>query len=543
MIWTLIRRAFGNVRAAEGYSLLFPMAAFFKHKKETVGDHTLADLPRGEEGRSHSDNHQSHGYFKSPEELAKIGFTDHSGQNFLGIVGGTTAKIVRDDGRSEFKTTGGHLVGCNDDRHRTVVAGSRSGKGRSVLIPELLTNAGSAIVIDPKGENTAITARYRAEVLKQKVFAIDPFRITPPHCEPYRAQFNPMKTITMESLSAVEDAGLIADALIVPSNSKDTHWDDTARAFIEGVMLFVAFGDFAPEERTLLTVAELIACKHHDSINGLLRDMIEMGGADNRVAAAALAIKEMGSEEQGSVISNARKNLKFLDYDAIYGALSHHDFDLVDLKNDPMTIYLVLPARHMSSCKQMLRLFVNLTLAAMEENPIKPRYPVQLILDEVAVLGYMKELETAVGLMAGLGLRITTVLQDLGQLKSLYKDRYETFLGNSGVLQFFGTVDYFTSEWISKYLGKTTIRVSERGGNSIDAKNRGSSGMHYKQQMLDLMTPEEVRRYFARDDHLNRQLVCIPGKRPYVLQRANYDQHAFFKGRFDVWQPAQNAGG
>jgi len=63
-----------------------------------------------------------------------------------------------------------------------------------------------------------------------------------------------------------------------------------------------------------------------------------------------------------------------------------------------------------------------------------------MILDEMATLGYMRELENAIGQVAGLGLRITSVLQDLGQLKAIYKDRYETFLGNSGVLQFFGNV-------------------------------------------------------------------------------------------------------
>lgn len=391
------------------------------------------------------------------------------------------------------------------------------------------------IVLDVKGENAAVTARFRSEKLGQKVCILDPFQVTPPHCAPYRGRFNPLAILDPASPTLIEDAGLIADALVVPQSSKDSHWDETAKAFIEGVILYVACGELAEKERTLITVGELVAGKQ-GPLKVLLDEMEEEGGPGNRVAAAARMLRDMGDNERGSVLSNARKNLKFLDYDAMQASLNGRDFDLADLKSAPMTIYLVLPATRMATCRQWLRLFVNMTLAAIEQSPVRPRYPVQMLLDEMPVLGYMKELESAIGQMAGLGLRITSVLQDLGQLKAIYKDRFETFLGNSGILQFFGNVDYFTSEWISKYLGSTTIRIEERGANSLDTKSKGASGNSYRNHVQELMTAEEVRRFFARDDHYNRQLVCIPGRRPYILQRANYDQHEFFAGRFDAWR-------
>ena len=515
-----------------------PQFNWTRRDDPTSRDDIFSDLPRGVDGRPHKENRLPQSYFETSGQLQKIGFKDKAGDNFLGLADGNTEWIEREDGRRERRTTGGIPVGCRDDRHRTVIAGSRSGKGRCVIIPELLTYAGSMIVIDPKGENSAITARFRAEVLGQKVCIVDPFRTTPAHCERYRRQFNPMSILRIDSLTIVEDAGLIADALVVSGNPKDEYWTETAKAFIEGVILYVIWSDrFGPSEKTLLTGAELISGQRHDGIKGLLADMIDEGGPDNRIAAAAHAIRERGNDEAGSVISTARKNLKMLDYDAMYGALSHHDFDLEDLKGEePMTVYLVLPTLRMGTCKQLLRLFVNLTLAAVERNPAKPQYPVQMILDEMATLGHMRELETAIGQIAGLGLRITTILQDLGQLKSLYRDRYETFLGNSGIIQFFGNVDYFTSRWISDYIGKTTIRYAEKGRTSFDAKQRGEAGLNYQSKTLELMASEEVRRFFARSDRFNRQLVLIPGERPWVLQRANYDQHELFAGRFDEWR-------
>lgn len=502
-------------------------------------DPIFSDLFRGVEGRPLGASHLPHGFFENPDALQSIGFVDRAGYNFLGVIGGSSRPIIRKDGRREIETLGGTPVGILDDRHRTLIAGSRSGKGRSVIVPELLTNAGSIVVIDPKGENAAITARYRARALGQKVCIVDPFGAVPDHCREYVKSFNALIPISVENLSSVEEAGLIADALVVSMNPKDEFWTQSAKAFIEGVILHVATSsDIRNEDRTLLYVERLISGRQHgDGLKGLLSDMADNPKLDNRIAAAAKGLKERGQEELGAVLSTARKNLKFLGYEAMEYSLRKGDFSLDQLKDaTPMTVYLVLPTRYMGTCRQLLRLFVNLTLSAVEKSSAVPRHPVQLILDEMATLGHMTELETAIGQIAGHGLRITSVVQDLGQLKAIYGDRYESFLGNSGIIQCFGNVDYFTSHWISQYLGKTAIRTHEVKRTSYEAKQKGESGLNYQTHQVDLMPPEEVRRFFAREDQFNRQLVLIPGRRPWILQRVNYDQHAFFAGRFDKWR-------
>lgn len=498
-------------------------------------DKILEDLPRGEEGRRRYESFLPRIYFEATEKLAQVGFKDGTGDIFLGVVNGSTQRKVRADGRSECVTTGGVPVGIRDDRHLTTVAGSRSGKGRSAIIPNLLTYGGSILAIDPKGENASITARYRAEGLKQNVCVLDPFEITSASCAPYRKRFNPLSILLrLESRTVIEDAGLIADALVVPSGSKDTHWDESARAFIEGLILHVVTSSqFKDEDRNLVTVARLLGGEDMP-VNDLLSDMLANESLENRIVAAARAMQEKADQERFSVLSTARKNLRFVQYDSMRAVLSGHDFELEDLKAGKTTVYLVLPAMRMGTCSQWLRLFINLSLAAMESSQVRSPIPTLMILDEFAVLGPMQELERAIGQIAGLGLRIWTVLQDLGQLKSLYKDRWETFLGNSGIIQCFGNVDNLTSEWISRSLDKTTITVTDIGATGVDQRRtQGASGQSEKQQVQDLMTASEVRRYFARDDHFSRQLVLIPGWQPCILQRVNYDQHALFAGRFD----------
>ena len=118
-------------------------------------------------------------------------------------------------------------------------------------------------------------------------------------------------------------------------------------------------------------------------------------------------------------------------------------------------------------------------------------------------------------------------------MKALYKDRWETFLGNAGVLQFFGNADLSTLEWISKRCGKVTIRTRTDQERTRQQADAGMSGERWTSEIHDLLTIDEAARLFARDDDLLRQLVVIGGGAPGILQRAYYDKHELFKGRAD----------
>lgn len=271
------------------------------------------------------------------------------------------------------------------------------------------------------------------------------------------------------------------------------------------------------------------------SFSALCDEMLGNEAAFGAVQEGAADFFEKPKEERGSVLSTARRHAKFLSYQAIRNVVSAHDFDLEDLKRRRMTLYLCLPAMRLGTCARWFRLFVNLVLAAMERVRIKPTPAVLLCLDEFPVMGHMKTVEDAAGQIAGFGVRLWPIVQDLTQLKALYKDRWETFLGNAGVLQFFGNSDVFTLEWIAKRLGKTSLIVTRRSEVSANSRERhGVNGESWSVEVQDLMTPEEIARFFGRDDHLCRQLVIRAGDDPMILQRVNYDTHEFFKGKFHV---------
>lgn len=388
---------------------------------------------------------------------------------------------------------------------------------------------------------------------------LDPFEIVPDRLAALRANFNPMSILKAGSKTIIEDAGLIADALVIAAG-KDPHWDETAKNFIEGIMLHVATDPAYDGRRDLVTVrTELVRALlppedydpdgEDEPAPALELAMLENAArlaqwedsADlgNAIEGAARDFFEKEERERSSVHSTARRHTKFLDYSAMRRVLRGHDFNLADLKSERrgVTVYLCLPASRIGLCNRWLRVFVNQLLDAMEREKAKPDAPVLVCLDEFPVLGYMSQLEDAAGQIASFGVKLWVMLQDWGQGKALYKERWETFAGNSGVLQFFGNNDLATTEYLSRRLGKTRVDVTRTGEVGHDQARQGMSGRSESSELHDLMTPEEISRYFARSDPHKRQLVIWAGYNPMILQRVEYyDTNApvypVFSGKF-----------
>lgn len=495
----------------------------------------LEDFPRGVTTRNLNEHRTPLAAWARPEDVAAAPALQYDPSKFfLGKIGDTA-------------------IGVADDRHIVTIAGSRSGKGVSAIVPNLIMYQGSVLAIDPKAELASITARRRAEGLNQRVFVLDPFNRSAPWVEPYKASYNPLSILKPDSPTLVEDAGLISDALVIPGG-RDPHWNDSARNFLEGLILHVAtYFDFE-DRRDLVTVRQLLmkgaeVVGEDQEASGMQGLHVQMqhnaellfeAGADplaDAIEAAAADFFEKPDNERASVLSTARRHTKFLDFPNIQGVLRGHDFNLTDLKTAPhgMTVYLCLPAARLATCSRWFRLFVNLALEAMEREAARPKIPVLLCLDEFASLGHMRQIEAAAGQIAGFGVKLWPILQDLTQLQRDYREGWETFLGNAGVLQFFGNNDTTTLEHIQRRLGKTSIIVSRLAATTHEQRKQGGGGHSSGLEVHDLITAEEAARFFGRDDRLRRQLVVRAGRDPMVLERVRYFEDSLFKGKYDEW--------
>lgn len=200
--------------------------------------------------------------------------------------------------------------------------------------------------------------------------------------------------------------------------------------------------------------------------NENVREVI-VGGAETILA--------MGQNERGSVLSTARRNTRFLATPKIRTSLSATSFDIDRLKTSKggQTIYLCLPARLFPTHARYLRLLISMLLYRMEviglEKPASG-HSVLFILDEFAALGHMEMLEKAAGLMAGYGVKLWPIVQDLTQMKKHYRESWETFLANAGTMTFFANSDLTTLEWLSKRMGETEIIRQSSGSSTSETK-------------------------------------------------------------------------
>ena len=488
-------------------------------------EHLVSDIPRGLTSRDLKQQKPPQSRWVEPQAIVE--------RKYLAYDPASPGRQIM-IGRIEDK-----LIGIDDNRHILTVAGSRAGKSVTV-IGNLLFYKGSVLATDPKAELANITAARRA-ALGQKVFVLDPFGQANASASPYRARFNPMAALSADNPTIIEDAGLIADGLVIAAG-RDPHWDESARNFIEGLILHVATDPAHKGKRTLVAVQALIrralaveVDEEHDEEYFPLRDEMLANATrlgrfkgyehiGDAIEGAVLEFYDKGENERSSVLSTVRRHTKVLDYASIRDVLSGHDFDLADLKRDPagITVYLCLPASKIGLCARWLRIFVNQLLDAMEREKKEAAAPVLVCLDEFPVLGYMSQLENAAGQIASFGVKLWVILQDWGQGKTLYKERWESFAANAGVMQFFGNNDMATAEYVSRRLGKTLISATRDSEVGADQAEKGLSGRSDALELHDLATPEEVTRFFARSDKKKRQLVIWAGYNPMILQRVEY---------------------
>jgi type IV secretion system protein VirD4 len=419
-----------------------------------------------------------------------------------------------------------------DDRHVITVAGSRAGKGRSLILPNLATWPGSVIAIDPKGELAKKTSRWRREGLGQQVAVLDPYGVS--GCE--GTAYNPLSDLDPRAATFLDDVALVADALII-DDPKDRHWTDAAKSLVRTIILWM-FASGGP-----VTLPRLRAVMQGSE--GRLTGRVQKGETeedylffrmrrkkdafDGFLRVLAGTFTEKGHRELESILSTAREQTNFLDSPAMATVLGDSDLSLHRIKRRPTTIYLCLPAARLATHFRWLRVVVNLTLAALED-PYEPPCPVLLLLEEFALLGHMESVEKAAGQIAGLGVKIWAILQDLGQLKAVYKERWETFMGNAGISTWYGLNDLTSLEYVAARLGDTHFIRKERVDLTMGQRATGAAEFRETVVNTKLLSPEEVGRLFSRET--DRALIMHPGTRPMILQRLDASDE-MFKGRID----------
>ena len=444
-------------------------------------------------------------------------------------------KLQREDGLLIGRNPHtGRLLHYDGPAHLITLAPTRAGKGVGTVIPNLLAAERSVLVIDPKGENARIAGKARRRF--GTVHVLDPFEVSG-HPS---AAYNPLDRLTPDSLDLGEDAASLTEALVMdpPGQVTEAHWNEEAKAILGGLIMFCVCHEDR-DRRSLATVREYLTLPP-EKLRALLELMQESDEAGGLIARAANRFLGKADREAASVLSNAQRHTHFLDSPRIAKCLARSDFAFSDLRHRITSVFLVLPPNRMDAYSRWLRLLVSQALqdiardaersqSASEEgrsvrlkasNPTLG--PALFLLDEFAALGRLEAVERAMGLMAGYGLQLWPILQDMSQLKDLYGDRAGTFIANAGVQQVFGVNDFETAKWLSQMIGQETA------GFQTDSFKPGD-GPSFSNNLTgrDLLTPDEIMQLPP-----DRQLLRVQGQATAIAQKLRYYADPEFAGLF-----------
>ncbi|MBX9874161.1 MAG: type IV secretory system conjugative DNA transfer family protein [Beijerinckiaceae bacterium] len=420
------------------------------------------------------------------------------------------------------------LLRYDGPAHLMTMAPTRTGKGVGTIIPNLLTLDRSIICVDPKGENARVTNWARDRF--GKVHVLDPFGVT----GIASAAFNPLERLDPDDIDVAEEAAMLADALVfdAPGEAGEAHWNEEAKALIGGIILSIA-ADEPRERRNLATLRECLTLAP-EAFTALLKRMQASSAAGGLVARAANRHLGKSDREAAGVLSAAQRHTHFLDSPRMTAVLERSDFSFADLKRRTATVFLVLPPDRLATYSRWLRLMVTRSLSDMARAPspapagarAAPGEPVLYLLDEFAALGNLAPVERAMGLMAGYGVQLWPILQDVHQLRATYGRRAGTFLSNAGVLQVFGVNDHDSARLVSDLTGQETV-IFKTMSRALDSEK---SGISYGQQHIarPLMTPDEVRNM-----HPTAQMLFIAGQRPIIAGKLKYFADREFAGMFE----------
>jgi type IV secretion system protein VirD4 len=436
----------------------------------------------------------------------------------------------------------GFLHVCTPKQHIVSIAQTRSGKGVSLIIPNLLNYQGSVLVVDPKAENAWVTAAYRRDVLGQKTFIVDPWNVINrdyaslaggEELQESIAKFNPLSILDPGSDDFVEDLAYLADALIITESAREPYFDNTARELWAGLMAYVVENPAFRDHRSLEAARKLLM-QPNEELARTIEMAIDLGPGS--IAALKLAqfknVKD--STSIMSVISAARTQTAFLDTATLNRAMESSDFNFEELCGGGTSIYLVLPPDKFKTYARWLRLMVSIAIRAVARRSAQGRtgLPTLFVLDEFGTIGKLNAVAQAYGLMAGLGMIMWSFSQDLNQLKRDYPEDWETFIANSQAITCFGVMDNFTADYISKFLGTQTIQ-HQNVSTTHDAVSSLVTSTTRSTQTTSrpLLHPDEVRRLDSDHCLLMGKLQPIYSRRIVyhedwdLLHRARSDPH------------------
>lgn len=424
-----------------------------------------------------------------------------------------------------------HLkMGLDGRKHRRnllqiVVGGSGSGKTRFLVKPNVYLANTSFIVTDPKGE----ILRAAGPLLLQEGYTLRVFDLVDPaHSDGY----NPFRYIRKDA-----DVFRLIDNFIkntTPKNASnsDPFWEKAETALDSALMLYLLH-EAPPEEQTLemlLTMIEYGGAKEEDedyqSPLDLLFEALEEEQPSHIAVREYKIFKQAAGKTARSILVSAAVRLGVFALPEIQSITAGDDLELDKLGERKQAIFCVIPDSNDNSLNFLVGMLYTQAFQELYHQADKVHggslpVPVRLMFDEFANVSLPDGYARLQATMRSRNIMATIILQNIIQLKALFKDDWEGIIGNADALVYLGGNEQSTHKYISELLGKETIDTAT---HSQSRGRNGSFSENFQQTGRELMTPDEVRML----DN-GKAILLIRGERPVVDDKYDILRHPNIK--------------
>ncbi len=415
-------------------------------------------------------------------------------------------------------------LGLDTHKHRRslnvlVIGGSGAAKTRSFVLPNILTANTNYVITDPKSEVLLATGGY----LKEQGYDVRVLNLV--NLEQSDG-YNPFCYLRDEKDVLKLVNNLIQSTTPKGSHESDPFWTKAETALLQAIilMLFQEAPEYEQNFSMVMRVLEYAEVREEDeghvSPLDLLFESIERRKPDSVAVRQYKVFKLAAGKTAKSILVSTAVRLAPFNLPQIQALTNHDDMDLYTLGEKKVALYAVIPDND-----NTLNFLVSLLYAQafqalyysadqIHHGPL-PRH-VRFVLDEFAAMplpGFTRELAT----MRSRSISASVIIQNMAQIKELYKDSWETIPGNCDTILYLGGNESSTHKYVSEMLGKATIDTKTHG------QTKGKSGSYstnFQMSGRELLTPDEVRKLDNR-----YALLFIRGASPVMDEKYDLMHH------------------
>ena len=416
-------------------------------------------------------------------------------------------------------------IGLNGKIHRRnlntiVIGGSGAGKTRFYCKPNIMQCNTSFVVLDPKGEILR-SEGYMLEKEGYVIKVIDLIDMSKSH------GYNPFHYIQSDKDILKLITNLIRNTTPKGSQSMDPFWEKSETALLEALMLYLYH--YAPEDEQnftmvmeMLTYAEVKEDdEEYESPLDELFYHLERSDSDSLALKQYQIYKQAAGKTAKSILISVGVRLAAFNLDSMASLTRFDELELDKIGERKTALFAVITDNDstfnflvgMLYTQLFQMLYYQADYVYGGELPV----PVHFLMDEFANVALPDEFDKLLSTMRSRQIFVSIILQNLAQIKTLFKDSWESIVGNCDELYYLGGNEQSTHKFISEYLGKETLDTNTFGKST---GHSGSYSTNYQQTGRELLTPDEVR--LLNNDY---GLLFIRGELPIMDKKYDLLKH------------------